>query len=249
MLFWSKYVRSFIYAFSLCWGIAVYVFFVRTISSPDLQKIRITETYALTAITFLYFALLVSPLYSSFPNLPFRALYVKARRALGLSAFFFAVLHASFAFFGLLGGFGGLDFLNVKYLQAITLSFTALLILTIMAATSFDFMVRKLGRKWKMLHRLVYVAGSLIIIYALILGSQFEDQLGLVGQIFVYALLVLAVLEARRFARYLNHKFPGTRGLGLSNIFTAIIIVLLLGLYFLPGIGIPSQHLKQAKSF
>ena len=43
----------------------------------------------------------------------------------------------------------------------LTIGFTALIGLSLLAATSFDSAVRKLGKKWKMLHRLVYGVAAL----------------------------------------------------------------------------------------
>src|SRR5258708_21034017 len=106
--------------------------------------IQLVQTYALTAAFYLYLTLLAGPLCYTFKFLPFRMQYIKARRAIGFSAFYFGLLHALFAFFGVLGGFQSLPTLPGKYLIAISLSFTSLIILTIMAATSFVFFFQKL---------------------------------------------------------------------------------------------------------
>src|SRR5689334_7306781 len=150
-------IRFYVLVFSAIWAAAAYIYIKQTIPSEQTQTIRLTETYALTSLTYLYLALLATPLTRFFTFLPFRSQYVRARRAIGVSAFFFGLLHATNAFFFLLGGFEGLGFLSDKYLLAISLSFTALVILSLMAMTSFEFMVNKLTYpKWKMLHRLVY---------------------------------------------------------------------------------------------
>lgn len=97
---------------------------------------------------------------------------ITARRAIGVSCFFFASLHASLAFFGLLGGFPGLRFLGTNYIVSASLGFAALCILSLMTATSFDSAVSYLGKRWKMIHRLVYAAGILIIIHFLAVGGS-----------------------------------------------------------------------------
>ena len=47
----------------------------------------------------------------------------------------------------------------------ITLGFSSFLILVVLGATSPRVMVRRLGKNWRRLHRLVYVAGVLAIIH------------------------------------------------------------------------------------
>ncbi len=143
------------------------------------QISQLTRVYALSAITCLYLALLATPLTRIFTFLPYRGLYIKARRAIGVSACYFALLHGSIAFFLQLGGFSSLSLLSDRYLLAISLSFTALVILILMASTSFDVMVQKLGFKsWKILHRLVYLAATLILIHVLLIGSDFSNHSG-----------------------------------------------------------------------
>ncbi len=83
---------------------------------------------------------------------------IRARRMLGLFAFFYACLHF-LAFFGLD------QFFDLRAVIAdiakrpyITVGFTCLVLLIPLAATSTNAMQRRLGgRRWQQLHRLVYV--------------------------------------------------------------------------------------------
>lgn len=93
---------------------------------------------------------------------------VKLRRMLGLYAFFYASLH-----FGI---YVGVDqFFAWEYILEdigerpyITVGFTALLILVPLAATSTKGMIRRLGgKRWRRLHRLVYVAAALGVLHFL----------------------------------------------------------------------------------
>ena len=206
MIFLTKYIRYFILIGNFVFGLLIFSYVFTTVPEGSLRLSRITQTYALLAVIWLYLSLLVSPFYSAFPKLPLKGLMVKARRATGVSAYFYSLTHASFAFFGLLGGFGGLQSLDFKYLLAITLSFTALIILSVMFSISFDKMVNKLGRTWKTISRLVYLAALLITLHALMLGSHFQDLNGLIPQIFLVLLVLLLVLEALRFTKYLAAK-------------------------------------------
>ena len=87
------------------------------------------------------------------------------RRTLGLFALFYASLHFVVYILFLLelrwSEIGG-DILERPY---ITVGFVAFLILVAMGATSPKRMVRLMGRRWKPLHRLVYLAAVLAILH------------------------------------------------------------------------------------
>jgi sulfoxide reductase heme-binding subunit YedZ len=90
------------------------------------------------------------------------------RRLLGLFAFFYATLH--FSFYAFVDQFFDLraiieDVLEHKF---ITFGMGAFLCLVPLAVTSTSGSVRRLGaRRWKQLHYLAYVAGSLAVIHYL----------------------------------------------------------------------------------
>src|SRR5687767_15453590 len=83
---------------------------------------------------------------------------IKLRRMLGLFAFFYATLH-------MLTWVVFIHYFDTHYMiedvlerPFITVGMTVFLILLVLALTSNRFSLRTLGRKWQMLHRLVYVA-------------------------------------------------------------------------------------------
>lgn len=248
----AKYIRHIVLGISAVVALAIYEYVQTNIPSPELQKIRLVQLYAFASLIYLYLALLASPLYTVFPYLPWRGLYVKARRALGVSTFFFGLLHATIAFFGSLGGFQGLGFLSRNYLIAIGLGASALFILLCLAATSFDVMVNRLGSKWKVLHRFVYAAGILILIHALMLGTHFEDLSAKIPQIVFACILFLLTLEAIRIDKYLAQKYPLSPRFGLPLV---VFVGLLVGVgYYLfsptgatQSLGIHAQHIAIAK--
>jgi methionine sulfoxide reductase heme-binding subunit len=90
---------------------------------------------------------------------------VKLRRMLGLFAFFYAALHfATYMGLDLFFDFSaiGKDIVKRPY---ITVGFLAFVILVPLAATSTAGMIRRLGKRWQQLHRLVYVAAILGVIH------------------------------------------------------------------------------------
>jgi sulfoxide reductase heme-binding subunit YedZ len=110
-----------------------------------------------TALNLLLLTLAVSPVreLAGLPQL------LRLRRMLGLFAFFYAVVHFTVYLvldlelnFHMLGA----DIVKRPY---ITIGFTALLLLIPLAITSTNRMMRRLGRRWQSLHRLVYVIAVL----------------------------------------------------------------------------------------
>ena len=113
---------------------------------------KIEHVLGKTALNLLLLTLLVTPVrhLANLPHLP------RFRRMLGLFAFFYATLHfivylsldLEFNWHTLWG-----DIAKRPY---ITIGFTALLLLIPLAITSTNRMMRRLGRRWQKLHRLVY---------------------------------------------------------------------------------------------
>lgn len=92
---------------------------------------------------------------------------IKVRRTLGLYTFFYALLHV-LIFFGLDYQFNlrliWLDLSDKRYILA---GAGAFLILLPLAVTSFRFWMKRLGKNWKRLHRLIYLAALLAVTHYL----------------------------------------------------------------------------------
>lgn len=89
----------------------------------------------------------------------------RRRRMLGLFAFFYAFLH--FATYIWLDAFFDPATIvkDVFKRPFITAGFTAFLLLVPLAATSTAAMQKRLGRRWLLLHRLVYLAATLGVVH------------------------------------------------------------------------------------
>jgi methionine sulfoxide reductase heme-binding subunit len=120
------------------------------------------------------------------------------RRTLGLFSLFYASVHLLVYILFLLElrwSEIGSDILERPY---ITVGFTAFLILAALGATSPKFMVRRLGRRWKTLHRLVYLAVVLAVVHLTwILRTDLFDAV-LYGSIAAVLLLYRVVGIIRR---------------------------------------------------
>lgn len=147
-----------------------------------------------TAIIILFIALCVTPI----RRLTGRNGLVKVRRLIGLFAFFYALIHFSiFLVFDLELNFAALAGEIVKR-PWITVGFSALLILSVLAITSPQAMVRRLGgKRWQAIHRLVYLAAVLGIVH--FLWSQKKDlRLPLIYAAVLGVIFVVKIALVRR---------------------------------------------------
>lgn len=90
---------------------------------------------------------------------------IRLRRMLGLYAFFYALLHFT-TFFWFDHGFDvAAMWKDVVKRPFITVGFIAFVLLIPLAATSTNRMIKRLGRNWGRLHRLIYVIAPLAILH------------------------------------------------------------------------------------
>ena len=127
---------------------------------PDPAKELALETGG-WAIRFLLLALAMTPL----RHLSGRMEFAQRRRMIGLFALFYASVHFLVWVIFLLGLRWGTILEEVIERPYITIGFSSFFILVVLGATSPRAMVRRLGKNWRRLHRLVYVAGVLAIIH------------------------------------------------------------------------------------
>ncbi len=143
-----------------------------------------------TALNLIMLTLMVTPVrhLARLPNL------LRLRRMLGLFAFFYVLLHFT-VYVALDLDFDwhmvGADILKRPY---ITVGFSALLLLIPLAMTSTNRMMRRLGRRWSRLHRLLYLIAALAV-WHFYWQEKIDERTPL-----TYA-AVLAILLAYRLAR------------------------------------------------
>jgi methionine sulfoxide reductase heme-binding subunit len=127
----------------------------------------------------------------------------KVRRPLGLYAFVYASIHF-FIFIGVDYGFN-LDFLlaDIAQKRFIFVGLAALLLMTPLAFTSYRYWQKRLGKNWKRLHRLAYLAAVLVVVH--VAWAVKGDLLTLQGDIWK-PLLAGTVLTLLLLAR-----IPGVR--------------------------------------
>jgi sulfoxide reductase heme-binding subunit YedZ len=124
---------------------------------------------------------------------------IRFRRMLGLFTFFYASLHfLTFIWFDHFFDLAEMvsDILKRPF---IAMGFSAFVLLVPLALTSNDFMLRKLGRRWSVLHRLIYLIAILALLHFWWMRAgknNFIEPL-VIGAV-VAVLLVLRLIWLRR---------------------------------------------------
>ena len=124
---------------------------------------------------------------------------IKLRRMLGLFAFFYVCLH--FTTYIWLDQFFELSSIwkDIQKRPFITVGFASFVLLIPLAATSTNAMMRRLGRRWQQLHRLVYLIGIGGVVHYWWLVKKDITQPA------IYA-LVLAILLGYRISVWLKAR-------------------------------------------
>ena len=122
---------------------------------------EIEHRLGLWALRLLMLTLAITPL----RQLTGQAVLIRFRRMLGLYAFFYACLHFA-AYLGLdLRGYWTQIFAEIVKRPYITVGFIAWLLLVPLALTSTKGWIKRLGRNWARLHKLVYAIGILAVLH------------------------------------------------------------------------------------
>jgi len=149
----------------------------------------ITRSTGTWALIFLCITLAMTPL----RLLTKHVVWVKLRRMLGLFCFFYACIHFSIWFWldqnlDIQSMWG--DVLKRPF---ITMGFLTLVLLTPLALTSNQWAVRKLGRRWSLLHKLIYVVACTAIAHYWWHKAGKND----LEVVFIYGAVLLILLACR----------------------------------------------------
>ena len=147
----------------------------------------ITDTTGLWALRLLMITLCVTPLRRITGWNPI----IQLRRMLGLFSFFYATLH--FLTWSVLDWFFDVRSMVDDILKRpfITLGMATFLMLLALAVTSTNASVRRLGKKWTQLHRLIYVAAITALTHFWLVGKV------LVTEVSYWAVALTALLGFR----------------------------------------------------
>ena len=169
-------------------------------ANPQEALIRATGDWTLR---FLCIVLAVTPL-RTISNTPQLARF---RRMLGLFVYFYVVVHLlSYSWFDM--GFDIPDIAkDIAKRPFILVGFSAFVLLTPLALTSFNRAIKVMGAKrWQLLHKLVYVIAGLGILHFFWMRAGKNNF----NEVFVYA-AILAVLLGWRVVQWLKKKQQSPR--------------------------------------
>lgn len=179
------------FLFALCMLPLVWLFYsawTNTLgANPAEALIRATGDWTLR---FICIALAITPL-RTISNMPALARF---RRMLGLFVYFYVVAHlVSYSWFDM--SFNVTDIANdIIKRPFILVGFSAFLLLTPLAATSFNAAIKAIGAKrWQTLHKLVYIVAGLGLLHFFWMRAGKNNF----AEVFVYAAIIGLLLGWR----------------------------------------------------
>jgi sulfoxide reductase heme-binding subunit YedZ len=145
---------------------------------------------AYTTLTLLVLVLALNPLQSLVPTSIFIKKVNRYRRQIGVAVFLYAFVHV-LCFYIKRGSFT--EFMQYMLHPAIIPGLFAFIILIVLAITSNNMSVKKLGSlRWKKLHKFVYVAEWLVVIHMLLMFDY------LWAAVFFIPLMTLQYMRRRK---------------------------------------------------
>ncbi|HPV68707.1 sulfite oxidase heme-binding subunit YedZ [Sphingorhabdus lacus] len=161
---------------------------LRRYASGDVIAMDMLHPTGEWAARLMIFAMVLSPLVSLLGPKPWLNWLVQRRRALGVAAFAYSVLHLLFYLIDM----GNLDDILAEFWAlGIWTGWAAMLLFVPLAVTSNDASMRKLKVGWKQLQRLVYPAAVLVLVHWIFIHNNLVPAL--------VHFVPLALLVAARF--------------------------------------------------
>jgi len=197
---------------------------------PGDMESTLVRGSALAGTTLISAALFSSAIFKWFPQ---TAKNWRVRRYLGVSGHVFIVMHTSSVLFLLFdANYRALFYTFNPVENPIIFGAIAYVILWVMALTSFDWAMKKIGpRRWKFIHRFVYIAYPALILHFIFMNPALLNNLAGYLLIGMTALAVFGQLFWF-FKTIARRKFK-TRGTVIGfAIIIAFIILLILGIQY-----------------
>ena len=202
-MFWPKAVAHLLALAPLAWLVAD-VWLDRLGADPIAE---LTHATGLWALRFLLAALAITPL----RRVTGWSVLAGFRRLVGLYAFFYASVHLSIYLVLDLGGYWAQILDDIVKRPYITVGFAAWCGLLLMAITSTRGMMRRLGRRWSQLHRIVYGIGVLAVLHFVWLVKADVREPAIYGAILALLLVLRLPPVARRIERRRRASAPSAK--------------------------------------
>lgn len=165
---------------------------------------RLEHSTGIWALRFLLATLAITPL----RRLTGWNALIRFRRMLGLFAFFFASVHLAIYLIVDLGGFWSQILVEIAKKPFVTVGFLAWLLMIPLAITSTKGMMRRLGRNWQRLHRLIYLSGLFAALHFL-WQVKYGETIAALEPV-VYA-CIFVILMLARVPQWLKNRNAGKR--------------------------------------
>lgn len=150
------------------------ILMMRSFYSGDLIAMDMLHPTGEWSARFMIVAMILSPLLSLLGARPWLTWLIQRRRALGVAAFAYAVLHLAFYLIDM----GNMDDILAEFLAlGIWTGWAAMLLFIPLALTSNDASMRALKAGWKRLQRLVYPAAVLVLVHWIFIHNNLGPAL------------------------------------------------------------------------
>ena len=194
--FWDRKEKPYIvllFLLPLCWMV-ISLFLGRYFPDPGKALMNLSGIWA---SVFIVAVLSLTPIAKV---KTFRVIS-RYRRFVGLAAFFYSLFHLLVylvLFAGLSVSWILSDLVQKPYIYA---GVAATVILFLLAITSTKKMMKRLGKKWKKLHQLVYLAAASVVAH-LWLQVKSDIELAVWVTVFIAPLLFLRIYQNPRYKKY-----------------------------------------------
>jgi sulfoxide reductase heme-binding subunit YedZ len=133
------------------------------------------QLFGLWALALLLTSMMLAPLTHVLPIIPWRSSLLYSRRAIGICAALFAILHvACYVWSVLRRDWRELYSPGVLWVIGLVVGIIAMVGMITLTLTSTDRAVKRMGgRRWKRLHTAVYFIMPLVLVHALFVGADF----------------------------------------------------------------------------
>jgi len=187
--------------FFLCLIPLVRLFYLGLNSQLGANQVEFIERSTGTwALVFLMLSLSMTPL----RQLTGSNAYISNRRMLGLFMFFYACLHVlTYLWIDHYFDFDEI-FKDVYKHPYVLVGFAAFMLTIPLAITSTKSMIKRLGVRWKLLHRAVYLIGLLAILHFLWLVKKDHTEPLIYGGVFFLLLVLRVIYKYRSYLRTSN---------------------------------------------
>jgi DMSO/TMAO reductase YedYZ heme-binding membrane subunit len=236
--------RFYILVFSILLSTLVLGYMRNSTASDQLFIIRLQQIYGLASIILWYLAVIIGPMGHIVGKHRTKHLEFM-RRAIGVSAFYFALLHFAIAFWGQLGGLSQLVYMPESFVLYTFLGLLAFVVLLALAVTSFDAAIKYMSyRRWKWLHRLIYIGLILALLHIWALGTHLLYP----GVRIVFYVMILALIAIELYPniRRINDKYLHLKTSERIVLFLASWALAAITVYTVPGFiqNVNSEHIK-----